>query len=220
MVGEGSRCLCDEWWGVGLFTSRPSPRGVEAAVEGRSFRKSYLLKHYFNSGMSVDLITVCSAVGALCLLKYVWVALHGVYARVLRPGKNIKRTYGDWAVVTGATDGIGKAMAFEFARKGCNVLLISRSADKLQDCQMELKAKYSSVEVTRAVYSFRHINNEPCTLISQVDVLAIDFKHFDAAARARVTAAIAEKSVGVLVCGPQARNKLCLNYFINSDVGQ
>jgi len=30
------------------------------------------------------------------------------------------------AVVTGATDGIGKAMAFELARKGINIVLISR----------------------------------------------------------------------------------------------
>jgi hypothetical protein len=30
------------------------------------------------------------------------------------------------AVVTGATDGIGKAMAFELARKGVNIVLISR----------------------------------------------------------------------------------------------
>lgn len=35
-------------------------------------------------------------------------------------------SYGQWAVVTGATDGIGKAYAIEFAKKGMNVLIISR----------------------------------------------------------------------------------------------
>ena len=34
----------------------------------------------------------------------------------------------------------------------------------------------------------------------KVRVLTVDFKHFDAAARARVAEAIAEMSVGVLVC--------------------
>ena len=31
------------------------------------------------------------------------------YKTLLRGGKNLKRSYGEWAVVTGATDGIGKA---------------------------------------------------------------------------------------------------------------
>ena len=35
--------------------------------------------------------------------------------------------YGEWAIVTGATDGIGKAMALELAQKGLKVLLISRT---------------------------------------------------------------------------------------------
>jgi NADP-dependent 3-hydroxy acid dehydrogenase YdfG len=35
-------------------------------------------------------------------------------------------------VVTGSTDGIGEAYAKEFARKGLNVVLISRSEEKLK----------------------------------------------------------------------------------------
>ena len=38
---------------------------------------------------------------------------------------------GSWAVVTGCTDGIGKAMALELASRGFNLALISRSIDKL-----------------------------------------------------------------------------------------
>jgi len=41
-------------------------------------------------------------------------------------------------VVTGATDGIGKAFAVEFAKRGMNVVLISRSLDRLQAVAQEI----------------------------------------------------------------------------------
>jgi len=43
-----------------------------------------------------------------------------------------------YVVVTGATDGIGKAYAVEFARRGMNVVLISRSSEKLQAVAQEI----------------------------------------------------------------------------------
>jgi len=43
-------------------------------------------------------------------------------------------------VVTGATDGIGKAYAVEFSRRGLNVVLISRSSEKLQAVATEIGA--------------------------------------------------------------------------------
>lgn len=42
---------------------------------------------------------------------------NGIYIYFIRPGKNLKRL-GQWAVITGATDGIGKAYAFALAKKG------------------------------------------------------------------------------------------------------
>ena len=40
-----------------------------------------------------------------------------MYIYFLRPGKDI-RQYGPWAVVTGGTDGIGRAYANALAKKG------------------------------------------------------------------------------------------------------
>jgi NADPH:quinone reductase-like Zn-dependent oxidoreductase len=46
--------------------------------------------------------------------------LAAIYKLFLRPGKKLTKL-GEWAVVTGATDGIGKAYAMELAKKGVNV---------------------------------------------------------------------------------------------------
>ncbi|KAM5137813.1 inactive hydroxysteroid dehydrogenase-like protein 1 [Mantella aurantiaca] len=42
------------------------------------------------------------------------------------------RQYGEWAIVTGATSGIGKAYAEELASHGVNIILISRNPEKLK----------------------------------------------------------------------------------------
>jgi 17beta-estradiol 17-dehydrogenase / very-long-chain 3-oxoacyl-CoA reductase len=47
-------------------------------------------------------IPVFAVLGALVVLRVVLLALHSIYAKFLRPGKNLKK-FGDWAVVTGAT---------------------------------------------------------------------------------------------------------------------
>ncbi|KAK0275729.1 hypothetical protein LTR35_010999 [Friedmanniomyces endolithicus] len=49
---------------------------------------------------------------------------------------------GSWAVVTGATDGIGRAWADELSNRGFNVLLHGRNPEKLNRVKKELAAKY------------------------------------------------------------------------------
>ncbi|VDM83938.1 unnamed protein product [Strongylus vulgaris] len=48
-------------------------------------------------------------------------------------------------LITGATDGIGKAYAFELAKKGFNIFLVSRTQSKLDEVQKEIREKYSKV---------------------------------------------------------------------------
>ena len=61
------------------------------------------------------------------------------------PATNLK-TYGakkgKWAVITGASDGIGKEYAFQLASKGFNVVLVSRTQAKLETLASEIEAKY------------------------------------------------------------------------------
>lgn len=50
--------------------------------------------------------------------------------------------YGKWAVVTGSTDGIGKALAFELAAKGCDIILLSRNLAKLEAVSQEIRSQH------------------------------------------------------------------------------
>ncbi|XP_055343019.1 uncharacterized protein LOC129591408 [Paramacrobiotus metropolitanus] len=60
----------------------------------------------------------------------------------LKLGADLKKV-GDWAVVTGGSDGIGKEFAFQLAQKGLNIVLIARSIDKLEGVAREITAKYN-----------------------------------------------------------------------------
>lgn len=46
--------------------------------------------------------------------------------------------YGPWAVVTGASDGIGRAIATELARRGMNLVLVARRRELLRELCLEL----------------------------------------------------------------------------------
>ncbi|XP_045413807.1 very-long-chain 3-oxoacyl-CoA reductase [Lemur catta] len=58
---------------------------------------------------------------------------------------------GEWAVVTGSTDGIGKSYAEELAKRGMKIVLISRSQDKLNQVSGEIKEKFKVETRTIAV---------------------------------------------------------------------
>ncbi|KAK6184100.1 hypothetical protein SNE40_006632 [Patella caerulea] len=82
-----------------------------------------------------------------------------VLAGLLGLSADLKKA-GSWAVVTGCTDGIGKAYAEQLAERGINVVLISRTASKLDDLAKEIESKYKvqtrvvAVDFTRAdIYS-------------------------------------------------------------------
>ena len=121
---------------------------------------------------------VLLAYGVFIVVKELFAFAAVLYKTLLRPGKNLKKAYGEWAVVTGATDGIGKAMAFEMARKGMSVCLVARSEDKLKACKDECVALHPNV---------------------QVKTLVVDFGSFGLAASKRVAAELDALEVGVLV---------------------
>ena len=78
------------------------------------------------------------------LINVLWSIKDCVNAYVLPRILSIdyKDKYGEWAIVTGCTQGIGKSYAEELAQRGLNVVLISRTQSKLDKVANELKTKY------------------------------------------------------------------------------
>ncbi|GLU21755.1 hypothetical protein SLE2022_378740 [Rubroshorea leprosula] len=96
-------------------------------------------------------VLLVSIVGFFSLLKPVIGFFNWVWVVFLRRPKNLKK-YGSWAVVTGSTDGIGKALAFELASKGLNLLLVGRNPSKLESTSGEIRGRYgTSVEIRTVV---------------------------------------------------------------------
>ncbi|XP_060537170.1 very-long-chain 3-oxoacyl-CoA reductase [Cylas formicarius] len=109
--------------------------------------------------MTDESLNVMGKIGILCtvvvgfqILKFL---LEVIYYHFLAPALkinavNIKKT-GKWAVVTGATDGIGKAFAQILAQEGLNVVLISRTQVKLDEVADLIAKKYNVETRTVAV---------------------------------------------------------------------
>lgn len=104
--------------------------------------------------------------GFLSFFKTCIALLRWVYVNFLRPAKNLKK-YGCWALVTGPTDGIGKAFAFELARKGLNLVLVGRNVNKLDDISKEIQSKYAKIETKKVVVDFSGDLNEGVEKIAE-----------------------------------------------------
>lgn len=80
------------------------------------------------------LLAAAGVNAARWLWQYVWLA------RGLQ-GPRLAARYGrgSWVLITGASDGLGKVFAQELAQHGFNLILVSRTQDKLSRLQMDLE---------------------------------------------------------------------------------
>ncbi|PFH46720.1 hypothetical protein AMATHDRAFT_69236 [Amanita thiersii Skay4041] len=121
------------------------------------------------------------ALGTLSLARLVFQTLSVLCQTFILPGANLSKfgaRKGAWAVVTGASDGIGKEFSFQLAKAGFNVLLVARNKALLDSTAFEIQNMYSGTS-TR--------------------VHTIDFSNHDEDAYNGFKAAVEGLDIGVLV---------------------
>ncbi|PHH67681.1 hypothetical protein CDD82_1224 [Ophiocordyceps australis] len=76
------------------------------------------------------------------LLSFLWLILSSAGCC----GTDLRRygATGSWAVVTGASDGLGKEYAMQLAAKGFNLVLVSRTQAKLDSLATDIEQKFTA----------------------------------------------------------------------------
>ncbi|KAH8424657.1 ketoreductase [Aspergillus melleus] len=92
--------------------------------------------------------SVLLAAGSLFIVSRALLFARVLLSLFVLPGKPLRSfgPKGSWAVITGASDGLGKEFALQLARDGFNILLVSRTASKLTTLGDEITSKYPSVQ--------------------------------------------------------------------------
>jgi len=112
---------------------------------------------FFLDDSKIILAGQCALVYLLACLTFKVASV--VWKRFLASPLNIKRKYaGQWALVTGSTDGIGKAYSIALAKCNMNIVLVSRTQSKLDLTASEISEKYPSVKVKTIAVDF--VNDE------------------------------------------------------------
>ena len=64
---------------------------------------------------------------------------------------DFKSKYGPWAIVAGASEGLGAAFAEELAKRGLNLILIARNPEKLEALSVSLRNRYPVEIIVRSI---------------------------------------------------------------------
>jgi short-subunit dehydrogenase len=78
-------------------------------------------------------------------------ALFGAYDYFSDPRPHLRERYGEWALVTGATAGIGAELARSLARRGVSCVITGRREERLRELAAELEERHGVSTRTVAV---------------------------------------------------------------------
>ncbi|KAJ3508039.1 hypothetical protein NLJ89_g5970 [Agrocybe chaxingu] len=112
------------------------------------------------------------AFGTFNVARIVYQTLSVLLQIFVLPGKSLKTfgaRKGAWAVITGATDGIGKEFALQLAKAGFNTLLVARNQDLLSETAAEIESKYKVQTATHSIDFAKADANEYASFSSSVE---------------------------------------------------
>jgi len=99
---------------------------------------------------------ICT-IGIVWLLFKAYDLLKIVYQQFIQKPTDLKTfgaKQGSWALITGASDGIGRQFANEFGKAGFNLLLVSRTKSKLDEVAKEIEGKYADIKTQVVAIDF------------------------------------------------------------------
>ncbi|KAL4508336.1 hypothetical protein ABPG72_003640 [Tetrahymena utriculariae] len=101
------------------------------------------------------LIKFFVVLGLYHILSYL-VSIICFFARLAQSGLDLQARLGknSWAIVTGASDGIGKQFCYSLSKRGFNVVLVVRNQEKTLPIVDDLKKKFPSVSYKIVVADF------------------------------------------------------------------
>ncbi|KAL4964094.1 ketoreductase [Aspergillus stella-maris] len=134
----------------------------------------------FAAGWQSVAASVLLATGGWFVVSRVWTFVRVLASLFILPGKSLRSfgPKGSWAVVTGASDGLGKEFALQLARAGFNIVLVSRTTSKLIALADEITVKHPAV---------------------QTKILAMDFARNDDQDYEKLKALVGDLDVAILI---------------------
>lgn len=100
--------------------------------------------------------TALAAVGACVAAGWLIKSGKFILENIFRSPLNLAERYGagTWAVITGASDGIGKAFAIQLAARGFNLALIARNRSKMEVVARQLTELNANIQIRIVVADF------------------------------------------------------------------
>ncbi|KAJ8098267.1 hypothetical protein POJ06DRAFT_258991 [Lipomyces tetrasporus] len=147
-------------------------------ISSRPFLDTYLAA-LGSSKLVAYLSLFFAAIGFVNYVSFGLKSINLLLQLFVLSGKNLKKYgagNGAWALITGASDGIGKEFSLQLAKKGFNVVLVSRTESKLVDLALEIKEKYG-VETKILPFNFAESKSSDYTalaaLIEPLDITVL-----------------------------------------------
>lgn len=98
----------------------------------------YLLRNYEILLIPIGILATCYFLFVIAIVSYNFILTH-VVSRLFPFSV---RNYGQWAIITGGSSGIGRSYAFELAKRGMNLIIVSNELEALKSTAESIETQH------------------------------------------------------------------------------